>query len=115
MIEIVDIKIMAKEGHVHLRRDRRFLPYLSQLRQDDGLVCSVESLSLSAEGGGYHGAIDGLDVRNFLQDHGPVVFIFRVGIDWVALEEDILQIGELGALGDLVNALDDIVRNVESV
>ena len=106
---------MAYERHVHLRRDQRILPCLSQLRQDDGLVCSLKSLSLSTEGRRYHGAIDGLDVRNFLQDHGPVVFIFRVGIDWVALEEDILQIGELGALGDLVNALYDIVRNVESV
>ena len=73
------------------------------------LVRSLESLSLGAEGGRYHGSIDGLDVRDLLQDHGPVVFIFRIGVDWVALEEDSLQVGELGAFGDLVSVLDDVV------
>ena len=54
-------------------------------------------------------------MRDFLENHGPVVFLVRVGVHGVLLEENILKVGKLRALGDLIRVPDLVVRDVESV
>ena len=65
-------------------------------------VGSHEGLSSLADFTGDHASVDGLDVGDLADDHGPVVFLFRLGVNGIAKEEHGGQVGELGALCDLI-------------
>ena len=47
---------------------------------------SLKSFGLSTKGCRDHGAINGLNVRDLLENHGPVVLLLGVRVDWVAKE-----------------------------
>ena len=69
----------------------------------DGVeVGSHEGLGSLADFTGDHASVDGLDVGDLADDHGPVVFLFRLGVNGIAEEEHGGQVGELGALCDLI-------------
>jgi len=79
-------------------------------------VYSIEGFSLGAERGVDHGAIDGLNMGDFLDDHRPVVLkLLDVSVDRITFEQNGPQVGELRALADFVPALDQVVRDVERV
>ena len=49
---------------------------------------SFEGFSLGAERGVDHGAIDGLNMGDFLDDHRPVVLLLRVSVDRITFEQN---------------------------
>ena len=74
---------------------------------------SLEGLGLCTQSGGYHGAVNCLDVWNFANHHRPVLLLRRERVDGVSEEKDGRQVGELGALSDLFPVLDLVVRDVK--
>ena len=64
--------------------------------------CSHEGLGSLADFTGDHASVDGLDVGDLADDHGPVVFLFGLGVNGVAEEEHRRKVGKLGALSDLI-------------
>ena len=69
----------------------------------DGVeVGSHEGLGSLADFTGDHASVDGLDVGDLADDHGPVVFLFSLGVNGIAEEEHGGQVGKLGALCDLI-------------
>ena len=77
------------------------------------LLRSLEGLGLCTQSGGYHGAVNCLDVWNFANHHRPVLLLRRERVDGVSEEKDGRQVGELGALSDLFPVLDLVVRDVK--
>ena len=64
---------------------------------------SHEGLGSLADFTGDHASVDGLDVGDLADDHGPVVFLFGLSVHGIAEEEDRGQVSELGALSDLIS------------
>ena len=65
-------------------------------------VGSHEGLGSLADFTGDHASVDGLDVGDLADNHGPVVFLFRLGVNGIAKEEHRGQVGKLGAFSDLI-------------
>ena len=65
-------------------------------------VGSHEGLGSLADFTGDHASVDGLDVGDLADNHGPVVFLFGLGVNGIAEEEHRGQVGKLGALGNLI-------------
>ena len=78
-------------------------------------ICSVKLFSFGAGSSCNHLAVDGFNVRNFTADHRPVLLLGWSGVDWVADEDDILEVGKLGAFGNLFPVSQLVVGDVESV
>ena len=54
-------------------------------------------------------------MRNFSENHGPVILPIRMGIDWISCEKDSLQVCKLGAFADFVRVPDNVVADIERV
>ena len=63
---------------------------------------SHEGLGSLADFTGDHASVDGLDVGNLADDHGPVVFLFGLGVNRIAEEEHRGQVSKLRALSNLI-------------
>ena len=54
-------------------------------------------------------------MRNFPENHGPVILPIRMGIDRISCEKDSLQVCKLGAFADFVRVPDQVVADIERV
>ena len=63
---------------------------------------SHEGLGSLADFTGDHASVDGLDVGNLADDHGPVVLLFGLGVNRIAEEEHRSQVSKLRALSNLI-------------
>ena len=78
-------------------------------------ICSVKLFSFGAGRSWNHLAVDGFNVWNFTADHRPVLLFGWSGVDWVADEDDILEVSKLGAFGNFFPVSQLVVGDVESV
>jgi len=76
---------------------------------------SVKLFSFGAGSGCNHLAVDGFNVWNFTADHRPVFLLGWSGVNWVANEDNILEVSKLGAFGNFFPVSQLVVRDEESV
>ena len=57
--------------------------------------CSFEGLSLGADGSSDHVAVNGLNVGDLADDHGPVLLLCWRRVDGVADEHNGAEVGQL--------------------
>ena len=74
---------------------------------------SVKFLCLFSHGRGDHLAVNSFNLGDSLYDMRSHFILRLFTIDGVAVEEDVLDFGELSNLGDLIESLDLVVADLQ--